>query len=65
VPARGHAAALAVPTIGVANLLICANTLPDEAARQIVRALVTDALELVPDAALGTQFLDQRSHDRD
>ena len=65
VPARGYAAALAVPTIGVANLLICANTLPDEAARQIVRTLVTDAPELVPDAALGTQYLDQRSHDRD
>ena len=61
VPAGGYAGAPAVPTIGVANLLICADTLPDEAARQIVRTLVTDAPELVPDAALGTQYLDQRS----
>jgi uncharacterized protein len=61
VPAGGYAGAPAVPTIGVANLLICADTLPDEAARQIVRTVVTDAPELLPDAALGTQYLDQRS----
>jgi uncharacterized protein len=61
VPAGVYGAAAAVPTVGVANLLISAPTLPAGAADVVVRTLVAAAPALVPSSALGTQYLDRRS----
>jgi TRAP transporter TAXI family solute receptor len=61
VPEGVYGAAAAVPTVGVANLLLAAPTLPDAIADTVVRTLVGAAPRLVPSAALGTQYLDQRS----
>jgi uncharacterized protein len=61
VPVGVYGAAAAVPTIAVSNLLLTAPTLPDAVADTVVRTLVEAAPRLVPAAALGTQFLDQRS----
>jgi TRAP transporter TAXI family solute receptor len=50
-----------VPTIGTPNLLVCRPDLSDEYASAIVRLLVAKAAQLVPEQALGTQYLDVRS----
>jgi uncharacterized protein len=50
-----------VPTVGVANLLLCARSLPDDVVGAITAVIVGHASRLVPREALGTQFLDQRA----
>ncbi|MCX2947735.1 TAXI family TRAP transporter solute-binding subunit [Lentzea sp. NEAU-D7] len=50
-----------VPTIGTPNLLVCRPDLSTEFAGAVVRLLVGRAAELVPEQALGTQYLDVRS----
>ncbi|MFE3446437.1 TAXI family TRAP transporter solute-binding subunit [Nocardia sp. NPDC059180] len=60
IPADAYPGSPAVHTIGVANLLLAAATLPDEAAAAIVELLVWHADALVPAEAAGTQFLDGR-----
>ncbi|MEO6086146.1 MAG: TAXI family TRAP transporter solute-binding subunit [Umezawaea sp.] len=61
VPAGVYRAPTETPTVGVANLLVCRPDLPDAIASTITRTLVERAAALVPDQALGTQFLDVRS----
>ncbi|RKT55971.1 TAXI family TRAP transporter solute-binding subunit [Saccharothrix australiensis] len=61
VPVGVYGSTREVATIGVANLLVCRAELPDEPAASIARTLVSRAAALVPDQALGTQFLDVRS----
>lgn len=60
IPADAYPGSPAVHTIGVANLLLAAATLPDETAAAIVELLVQHADALVPAEAAGTQFLDSR-----
>jgi hypothetical protein len=50
-----------IHTIGVANLLVSTPELPDEVAGAVVSVLVTRAAQLVPQQAVGTQFLDART----
>lgn len=50
-----------IPTVGTPNLLVCRPDLSDEYASAVVRLLVAKAAQLVPDQALGTQYLDVRS----
>ncbi|HEX7305262.1 TAXI family TRAP transporter solute-binding subunit [Lentzea sp.] len=50
-----------VPTIGTPNLLVCRPDLSDDYASAVVRLLVGKAAQLVPQQALGTQYLDVRS----
>nr|WP_083275188.1 TAXI family TRAP transporter solute-binding subunit [Pseudonocardia sp. HH130630-07] len=59
VPPGVYGAPAPVPTIGVANLLLAAPALPDDAAGALARLLVTRAPDLVPASAIGTQYLDQ------
>jgi len=61
VPADAYGPAAPVPTVGVANLLVCTPALPADPAGAVARTLVAAAPELVPESALGTQYLDQRS----
>ncbi|MDT7728875.1 MAG: uncharacterized protein QOI21_5451 [Actinomycetota bacterium] len=61
VPAAAYRGVGELPTIGVANLLVCALTLPGEVAAAVVRVLVNRAADLVPGQAVGTQFLDVRT----
>lgn len=61
VPAGIYGASEAVPVVGVANLLVCLPAQPDNLVAAVARTLVTAAPRLVPDSALGTQFLDQRA----
>lgn len=61
VPADAYGPASAVTTIGVANLLVCAPTADPDLIGAVTRVLVTRAAQLVPQQALGTQFLDPRS----
>ncbi|OZM83315.1 TAXI family TRAP transporter solute-binding subunit [Pseudonocardia sp. MH-G8] len=61
VPAGTYGTATAVPTVGVANLLVCRPDLPPPIAGALARTLVAAAPELVPRSAVGTQYLDQRS----
>lgn len=61
VPAGGYRYVHQVPTIGVANLLVCLPSLPDDIAAAVVEVLVNRADQLVPQEALGTQFLDIRT----
>jgi TRAP transporter TAXI family solute receptor len=61
VPADAYGPAAPVPTVGVANLLVCTPDLPADTAGAVARTLVAAAPALVPDSALGTQYLDQRS----
>ncbi|MDT7785444.1 MAG: uncharacterized protein QOF58_3863 [Pseudonocardiales bacterium] len=49
------------PTIGTPNLLVCRPDLSDEYASAVVRLLIAKAADLVPEQALGTQYLDVRS----
>jgi TRAP transporter TAXI family solute receptor len=59
-PAGGYGQT-GVSTIGVANLLLCARSLPDDVVAAITTVIVGHAAQLVPPQALGTQFLDQRA----
>ncbi|MCH6170506.1 TAXI family TRAP transporter solute-binding subunit [Pseudonocardia alaniniphila] len=61
VPAGVYGTSTRVPTVGVANLLVAGASLPDDVAGAVARTLVGSAPDLVPSAALGTQYLDQRS----
>ncbi|WP_330232986.1 TAXI family TRAP transporter solute-binding subunit [Nocardia sp. NBC_00508] len=61
IPADAYPGSVAVHTIGVANLLLAATTMPEEVAASIVELLVWHADALVPTVAAGTQFLDGRS----
>jgi TRAP transporter TAXI family solute receptor len=61
VPADAYRGVGGLPTIGVANLLVCAPSLPDDVAAAVVRLLVNRAADLVPGQAIGTQFLDVRT----
>ncbi|WP_228837614.1 TAXI family TRAP transporter solute-binding subunit [Nocardia amamiensis] len=61
IPADAYPGAAAVHTIGVANLLLAASTMPEDVAAAIVELLVWHADALVPTVAAGTQFLDGRS----
>jgi TRAP transporter TAXI family solute receptor len=60
IPAGGYAEA-GTRTIGVANLLLCAGSLPDDVVAAVTAVLVDAASRLVPPQALGTQFLDRRA----
>jgi hypothetical protein len=60
IPAGGYGQA-GMPTIGVANLLLCGKKLPDDVVAAITRILVDRAVQLVPSKALGAQFLDRRT----
>lgn len=51
----------AVPTLGVADILMCRPDLPAHQAALVVRTLVRRADRMVPQEALGAQFLDIRS----
>jgi len=57
IPSGVYGAARAVPTIGVANLLLARADLADDLARALVDALIDDAPTLVPPDALGIQYL--------
>ncbi|MCP2257908.1 hypothetical protein LX15_001594 [Streptoalloteichus tenebrarius] len=61
VPAGAYRLVREVPTVGVANLLLCSPDLPDDVAAAVTRVLVERAARLVPKEALGTQFLDVRT----
>ncbi|MCO1577503.1 TAXI family TRAP transporter solute-binding subunit [Crossiella sp. SN42] len=61
VPSGVYRAPRAVPTIGVANLVVCREDLPAEVAAAVTRVLLTRADRLIPQEALGIQFLDQRT----
>ncbi|MFC9682404.1 TAXI family TRAP transporter solute-binding subunit [Streptomyces sp. NPDC056948] len=61
VPAGAYRKTPEVPTIGVANLLLCRPDLPAPVAAALTHVLVRRAARLVPAPALGTQFLDARS----
>ncbi|HET6703803.1 TAXI family TRAP transporter solute-binding subunit, partial [Amycolatopsis sp.] len=61
VPDGAYRGVGALSTIGVANLLVCAPSLPDDVAAAVVRLLVERATALVPAEAVGTQFLDVRT----
>ncbi|MFJ4658938.1 TAXI family TRAP transporter solute-binding subunit [Nocardia sp. NPDC088792] len=61
IPAGTYPGAPAVHTIGVANLLVAAPTLPDPTVTTLTEVLLTHPDALVPAEAAGTQFLDARS----
>lgn len=60
-PQDAYRAAGGVATIGVSNLLVCRPDLDREVAGAVARLLARRATSLVPDNAVGTQFLDVRS----
>lgn len=60
IPAGGYGQG-GMPTIGVANLLLCSANLPDDVAAAVTTTLVDRAARLVPKQALGAQFLDRRT----
>ncbi|WP_369030291.1 MULTISPECIES: TAXI family TRAP transporter solute-binding subunit [Streptomyces] len=57
-PQSAYRTAGGVATIGVSNLLVCRPDLPRTVADALTRLLVLRATALVPDNAVGTQFLD-------
>lgn len=61
VPANAYGSAPEIPTIGIANLLVCRPDADPAVTATVARVLVTHAARLVPEPALGTQFLDPRS----
>lgn len=61
VPADAYGPAAPVATLGVANLLVCHPDADPALTATVARVLVTRAAQLVPQQALGTQFLDPRS----
>ncbi|MEU6160211.1 TAXI family TRAP transporter solute-binding subunit [Streptomyces sp. NPDC047130] len=60
-PPRAYRAADGVATIGVSNLLVCRPDLDPLLADLLTRLLALRASALVPDNAVGAQFLDIRS----
>lgn len=50
-----------IETIGIANLFLARTDLPGEDAADLADLLVSHASELIPEHALGTQFLDLQS----
>lgn len=61
VPSEAYQHVQDVHTIGVANLLVGSPSLPADVAGAVVSVLVNRAAQLVPQQALGTQFLDART----
>ena len=61
IPPGAYRRTAGVATVGVASLLVCTPELPEELAAAIVRVLVSRASQLVPQQAVGTQFLDVRT----
>lgn len=61
VPADAYPPSPETITIGVANLLLCRPDTDPTLAATVTRVLVTHAPRLVPEQALGTQFLDPRN----
>lgn len=61
VPAGTYGSSTEVATIGIADIVVCAPSLPSWLASALVRLLVHDAGDLVPAQAVGTQFLDVRT----
>jgi uncharacterized protein len=61
VPSGAYQHVRDVHTIGVANLLVCSPSLPGDIAGSVVSVLVRRAAALVPQEAVGTQFLDART----
>lgn len=61
VPADAYGDAPELVTVGVANLLVCRPDADPAVTAAVARVLVTHAARLVPEQALGTQFLDPRS----
>ncbi|MFB9903888.1 TAXI family TRAP transporter solute-binding subunit [Allokutzneria oryzae] len=61
VPAGAYRLVRGVPTVGVANLVVCLPELPDDVAAEVTTVLAERADRLVPQEALGTQFLDVRT----
>ncbi|MFF3485037.1 TAXI family TRAP transporter solute-binding subunit [Streptomyces sp. NPDC002701] len=57
-PQGAYRSAGGVATIGVSNLLVCRPDLPRAVAEAVTRLLARRASALVPDNAVGTQFLD-------
>nr|WP_276320558.1 TAXI family TRAP transporter solute-binding subunit [Amycolatopsis suaedae] len=61
VPAGAYLGVGDLPTVGTPNLLVSAPSLPDDVAGAITRVLAGHATELVPEQAVGAQFLDVRT----
>ena len=61
IPAGTYGLNPPVPTIGIADLVVCTPALPGWLASAVVNVLVRDASALVPTQAVGTQFLDVRT----
>lgn len=61
IPPGAYRSTRDVPTIGVANLLVCHPDLPSDAAEAITSVLVDRSDHLVPQQAVGAQFLDIRA----
>jgi TRAP transporter TAXI family solute receptor len=61
VPPGAYRTVRDVPTIGVANLLTCRADLPTDIAAVITAVLVERAARLVPDQAVGAQYMDIRA----
>jgi TRAP transporter TAXI family solute receptor len=61
VPPGAYRTVRDLPTIGVANLLTCRADLPPGVAAVIATVLATRATHLVPDQALGAQYMDIRA----
>lgn len=61
IPPGAYRAPQEIPTIGVANLLVCHPDLPSDAVDAITAVLVDRSDHLVPQQALGAQFLDIRA----
>ncbi|MFG3004068.1 TAXI family TRAP transporter solute-binding subunit [Streptomyces calvus] len=60
-PQGAYRGAGGVSTIGVSNLLVCRPGLPSAVVEALTRLLVLRATALVPENAVGAQFLDVRS----
>jgi TRAP transporter TAXI family solute receptor len=61
VPSGAYQHVREIRTIGVANLLVSTPALAAQVAGAVVSVLVTRATQLVPQQAVGTQFLDART----
>lgn len=61
VPADAYGRHLAVTTVGVANLLLARPDVADSVVAALVDLLLDDPAALVPEQALGSQFLDAQS----
>ncbi len=61
VPAGAYGRHPAVTTVGVANLLLAHRDVDDKVVAAVVDLLLDDPSALVPDQAIGSQFLDAQS----